>query len=136
MSKHPTTIDDFPEKSVLATYWRLLTAFALRYWFRLSLGILAGMLVGGTLAAGLRVMDIGVNMFESGLINQPPESAIELPAIPDSTQPEPPAPEAPGKEQQPKRPGDRAHGAGRQDEPEPEEASRKQAQKSHTPGGG
>lgn len=80
---HQTSIDDIPEKSVIATYWRLMTTFACRYWFRLFLGVLAGMLVGGTLAAGLRVMDIGINMFESGLITQEQPAAEPSPALID-----------------------------------------------------
>jgi len=56
-----------PEKSALSIYWRLMRTFALKYWFRLFLGVFAGLLIGGTMAATLRVMDIGLNVFESGL---------------------------------------------------------------------
>jgi len=65
-----------PEKSALSIYWRLMRTFALKHWFRLFLGVFAGLLIGGTMAATLRVMDIGLNVFESGLQEQPQQAEV------------------------------------------------------------
>ncbi len=52
-------------KSALLIYWRLFKTFALRYWFRLFLGIAAGLIMGGAMSAYLRFMDLGLNALES-----------------------------------------------------------------------
>ena len=57
-------------KSAIIIYWRLFRTFALRYWFRLFLGIAAGLVMGGAMSAYLRFMDLGLNALESGYIQK------------------------------------------------------------------
>ena len=57
-------------KSALIIYWRLFRTFAMRYWFRLSLGIISGLVMGGAMSAYLRFMDLGLNALESGYVKK------------------------------------------------------------------
>ena len=57
-------------KSAIIIYWRLFRTFALRYWFRLFLGIAAGLVMGGAMSAYLRFMDLGLNALESGYVKK------------------------------------------------------------------
>ena len=57
-------------KSALIIYWRLFRTFAMRYWFRLSLGIMAGLVMGGAMSAYLRFMDLGLNALESSYVKK------------------------------------------------------------------
>ena len=43
------------EKFNMQTYWRLL-GYTRKYWKRMTIGILAGFLVGGSLLAGLMML--------------------------------------------------------------------------------
>ena len=73
--KHPFTSTHKGEKetkvstkSAIIIYWRLFHTFAQRYWFRLFLGIAAGLVMGGAMSAYLRFMDLGLNALESGYV--------------------------------------------------------------------
>lgn len=57
-------------RSAIIIYWRLFRTFALRYWFRLFLGITAGLVMGGAMSAYLRFMDLGLNALESGYVKK------------------------------------------------------------------
>ena len=57
-------------KSAITIYWRLFRTFALRYWFRLFLGIAAGLVMGGAMSEYLRFMDLGLNALESGYVKK------------------------------------------------------------------
>lgn len=65
--KNPETI---PSRGLFAIYFRLLRTYARPYWFKISLGVLSGLIIGGALGAGLRVMDIGLNVFDTGIRNR------------------------------------------------------------------
>lgn len=55
-----------PSSNALIIYWRLLRSFARPYWFRLLIGVSAGILMGSAMSAYLRFMDLGINALESG----------------------------------------------------------------------
>ena len=65
--------------SAVALFWRLFSRFAGRYWLRLSLGILTGLLMGGSVSVILRIMDFGLNVFEN--LNGPGHDATTPNAI-------------------------------------------------------
>ena len=46
--------------------WRLLREYAFRYWLPLLLGLVATFIMGGAMAAGLRVMDVSFNVLDAG----------------------------------------------------------------------
>jgi subfamily B ATP-binding cassette protein MsbA len=68
----------FSSKSAFTIYWRLFRTFALRYWFRLFLGIAAGLVMGGAMSAYLRFMDLGLNALESGYVKKDTENKRSL----------------------------------------------------------
>lgn len=73
-----------PQQSLFAIYSRLLRTFARPYWFKICLGILAGAIIGGAMGAGLRVMDMSMNAFESGITSgaaEQPSTIGELPKL-------------------------------------------------------
>ncbi len=65
MSHHTHNQDPtVKERAAISVFWRIFRRFAGRYWFRLTLGIVAGVLMSGSLSVILRVMDFGLNVFE------------------------------------------------------------------------
>ena len=84
--------------SAVALFWRLFSRFAGRYWLRLSLGILTGLLMEGSVSVILRIMDFGLNVFEN--LNGPGHDATTPNAIvrmaPASPRTQPPTNADPG----------------------------------------
>ncbi len=73
-----------PQQGLIAIYSRLLRTFAKPYWFKILLGVLAGAIIGGAMGAGLRVMDLSMNAFESGISSgaaEQPGAIVELPKL-------------------------------------------------------
>ncbi len=73
-----------PEQGLIRIYGRLLKTFAKPYWFRILLGVIAGAIIGGAMGAGLRVMDLSMNAFESGLKSgaaEQPSPIVEFPLV-------------------------------------------------------
>ncbi len=65
-------------QNALAIYWRLFKRFAAVYWFRLSLGIGASLIMGGAMSAYLRFMDLGLNAIESGYVKSDEKNKLTL----------------------------------------------------------
>ena len=57
MSHRNRNKKDGAEQFNMQTYWRLL-GYTRKYWKRLTVGILAGFLVGGSMLAGLMMLPI------------------------------------------------------------------------------
>ncbi|NLF95052.1 MAG: ABC transporter ATP-binding protein [Oligosphaeraceae bacterium] len=79
-----------PQQGLFTIYSRLLKTFARPYWFKICLGALAGAIIGGAMGAGLRVMDMSMNAFESGITSgaaEQPSAIIELPKLSRNRQP-------------------------------------------------
>ena len=56
--------------------------FAKPYWFKILLGAFAGFIIGGAMGAALRVMDLGLNAFETGIksgASEKPAPIIQVP---------------------------------------------------------
>ena len=53
--------------SATLIYLRLIKDFARPYWFKLLIGVLSGLIIGGAMGAVLRLMDLGLNAFELGV---------------------------------------------------------------------
>lgn len=67
MSKrHFNKEKDVPHGSCLAIFFRLFMQFARPYWLRLSMGVLAGLIMGGAMHAYLSFLDFGISSLESG----------------------------------------------------------------------
>lgn len=76
--KHPKIV----ESGTVATYCRLLKEFARPYWFKILLGAFAGFVIGGAMGAALRVMDLGLNAFETGIKSGAAEKPAPMIKVP------------------------------------------------------
>ena len=56
-----------PEGQTFRIFWRLFHEYAFRHWFRLFLGILCALLMGGAMHGFLRFFDIGISAVEQGM---------------------------------------------------------------------
>ncbi len=74
--------DSTSESGTVAIYCRLLNEFAKPYWFKILLGAFAGLIIGGAMGAALRVMDLGLNAFESGIKSGAAEKTAPLLPVP------------------------------------------------------
>ena len=63
--------------SATLIYLRLIKDFARPYWFKLLIGVLSGLIIGGAMGAVLRLMDLGLNAFELGVSAETP--AVQSP---------------------------------------------------------
>ncbi|MBQ7650720.1 MAG: hypothetical protein IJS15_07155, partial [Victivallales bacterium] len=56
-----------PKGSAIRIFSRLFREYAMRHWFRLFLGILSGLIMGGAMHASLNFMDFGLSSLNSSL---------------------------------------------------------------------
>ena len=63
-----------PQGHVLHIFWRLFRDYAFRHWFRLFLGLLCALLMGGALHGFLRFFDVGIAAVEVGMGGKPTET--------------------------------------------------------------
>lgn len=83
MSRTPHNTDPTrKDKAAVSIFWRLFRMFAGKYWFRLTLGITAGFIMGGASAFNLRFMDSGLNVFGANAAPQTNTAAITPDAAP------------------------------------------------------
>ncbi|MBO4511358.1 MAG: hypothetical protein J5746_01205, partial [Victivallales bacterium] len=67
--KNKSELEKLPRKpkgSSLRIFWRLTREFASPYWGRLTLGIIAGLIMGGAMHLYLSFLDMGVACLEAG----------------------------------------------------------------------
>ena len=57
-----------PQGSCSAIFARLFRQYALRYWFRILLGVFAGLIMGGAMHAYLTFLDFGISSLESNFV--------------------------------------------------------------------
>ncbi|NMA21241.1 MAG: ABC transporter ATP-binding protein, partial [Lentisphaerae bacterium] len=70
------------EAGTVAIYCRLMKEFASPYWFKILLGAFAGLIIGGAMGAALRVMDLGLNAFETGIKSGAAEKPAPIIQVP------------------------------------------------------
>ena len=56
-----------PKGAAVKIFYRLFREYAMRHWFRLFLGILSGLIMGGAMHASLNFMDFGLSSLNSSL---------------------------------------------------------------------
>ena len=61
-----------PLGSCTAIFARLFKQYALRYWFRIFLGVFAGLIMGGAMHAYLTFLDFGISSLESNFVKEGP----------------------------------------------------------------
>lgn len=85
MKKRKNNIPNETSKVAVSLFWVVFRRFAAKYWFRLTLGVVAGIVMGGSVSVILRVMDFGLNVFED--LNSPHDTpapnAIVVKQIPE-----------------------------------------------------
>ena len=57
-----------PLGSCTAIFARLFKQYALRYWFRIFLGVFAGLILGGAMHAYLTFLDFGISTEDGGQV--------------------------------------------------------------------
>ncbi len=67
MGKNRDKPSNKPKGSAIKIFSRLFREYAMRHWFRLFLGILSGLIMGGAMHASLNFMDFGLSSLNSSL---------------------------------------------------------------------
>ncbi len=70
-----------PQGSAFRIFSRLFREYAMRHWFRLFLGILSGLIMGGAMHASLNFMDFGLSSLNSSLSQKHDNHAAEKAGI-------------------------------------------------------
>ena len=70
-----------PKGSAFRIFSRLFREYAMRHWFRLFLGILSGLIMGGAMHASLNFMDFGLSSLNSSLSQKHDNHAAEKAGI-------------------------------------------------------
>ena len=65
MGKNKDKPSNKPKGSAIRIFSRLFREYAMRHWFRLFLGILSGLVMGGAMHASLNFMDFGLSSLNS-----------------------------------------------------------------------
>ncbi|MBO7741294.1 MAG: ABC transporter ATP-binding protein, partial [Victivallales bacterium] len=70
MSRHKNQVKEKPKGSTTQIFVRLFKTYARPYWPALLVGILSSCLIGGAMAAVLRVMSVTLNNFEDATVSK------------------------------------------------------------------
>ena len=81
MGKNKDKPSNKPKGSAIRIFSRLFREYAMRHWFRLFLGILSGLIMGGAMHASLNFMDFGLSSLNSSLSQKHDDHAAEKAGI-------------------------------------------------------